>query len=377
MTYNLRRGLKRKHSSNQSHDNGDISVPNKKSSRDNDECNGFFRHPKYYLKDGDFILKVQTILFRTHIRLLKTLGGIFADMFSLEQPTDAERIDGVPYYDLYGLASPREVKFLLAYLYEDIKLTSSTAAGDTWIHWNACISLLRVSQRHGMKDLRCEVIKAFKLFFPLSEKPTSFCPLVTGVTNADRTVFKRTFAIQAINAFHECDIPGLLPLAYYHAAQLPVQTILEGAMDTEGVVQKLDTHDIHIVLLGRESLKASRRTNLFGWLADMIGHGQGVKGCKECFGRSNLAFDDTCYGFMLRMYLDFHRHGFFDTANSLEMLSGEALKTVTYALCTPCKETVLTNTKMGLEKSWKDIPKIFRWTGWKEVIDCQTKIDSD
>ena len=87
------------------------------------------------------------------------------------------------------------------------------------------------------------------------------------------------FPIKAIKLFHEHSVPSMLPMAYYHAAQLSLDDIVNGVEDG-GVLWKLDTLDTIKVLKGRDKLKTLRHQVLFPWLDDKL-----VEGAVCVFGK--------------------------------------------------------------------------------------------
>lgn len=53
----------------------------------------------FWMTDGDFILRVEGVLFKVHHRSLSK-SEIFGDMMAMPQPCDAECIDGCPLVEL-------------------------------------------------------------------------------------------------------------------------------------------------------------------------------------------------------------------------------------------------------------------------------------
>lgn len=53
----------------------------------------------FWMRDGDFILRVEGTLFKVHYKSLSK-SEIFGDMMSIPQPCDVECIDGCPYVEL-------------------------------------------------------------------------------------------------------------------------------------------------------------------------------------------------------------------------------------------------------------------------------------
>lgn len=53
----------------------------------------------FWIADGDFILRVEGLLFKVHHRALSE-SDIFRDMMAIPQPYDAEHVDGCPFVEL-------------------------------------------------------------------------------------------------------------------------------------------------------------------------------------------------------------------------------------------------------------------------------------
>lgn len=54
------------------------------------------KHSKFWYNDGSVVFHVGNALFRVHQSLLSAQSEVFADLFTLPQPPDAEQMDGCP-----------------------------------------------------------------------------------------------------------------------------------------------------------------------------------------------------------------------------------------------------------------------------------------
>ncbi|TFK44497.1 hypothetical protein BDQ12DRAFT_708429 [Crucibulum laeve] len=356
------------------------SLSNEKGKEDTPEPEPeYHQDPDYFFEDGDIILKTENTVFCVHQRKLAELGGMFEQMFAMPQPANAARLMGLPYCDLVGLVSPRDVHILLSYAYDHLTLTKENKNGtDVFrsLHWEGATALLSVSHKYNLANLRLLCLEALELLFPKSADACSSRPIITGITSkTERALFRRRFPFQAIKLFYECDVPALLPSAYYHAAQLSIEDIVNGIPLLDGSKEVVPQNEVVKIMKGRESLKTARRTILYRWLSDKVGHGQGSRGCAKC-PRLAIKGADTCYMFLMRMFFDFHRAGFFDSkSNALEVLSDDAMQSLSDYLCEPCWTNVQLKIKEGLWGVWEQLPLYFGWTGWSEIDIEQKRID--
>lgn len=59
------------------------------------------RHPTLWFDDGSIVLRVQTTLFCVHRTTLASHSTVFADMFTIPQPTQYQQlVDGRPTVDM-------------------------------------------------------------------------------------------------------------------------------------------------------------------------------------------------------------------------------------------------------------------------------------
>lgn len=71
------------------------------------------RSEELWFKDGTIVLQAENILFRVYSGLLSKHSQFFEQLFSLPQPTDAEKYDGCPLIKLAGDAADDTRNFLL------------------------------------------------------------------------------------------------------------------------------------------------------------------------------------------------------------------------------------------------------------------------
>lgn len=251
-------------------------------------------------------------------------------------------------------------------------LRKAVANGPDQLHWPATMALLDVSHKLDLPDVRRCAFEALELLFPCGPNFKSSKPAIQGIkTKKDRRLFLRLFPLQAINLFRFHNISALMPMAYYHAAQLPIEDIVNGVIRGDGVRETICAFDITKVLEGRERLKISRRSTVFGWLNTLTPDGKVRRPSRDC-ENSPLGSGDTCFYYLLRVLLDFNRTGFLDErTDGLESLSEAAHVVFESHLCEFCWGAVQDKLRRGLQKNWGELPKYFGFTGWEDVMESQ------
>ncbi|KDR75314.1 hypothetical protein GALMADRAFT_226976 [Galerina marginata CBS 339.88] len=255
------------------------------------------------------------------------------------------------------------------------KTPAPPAAPKPLLYWEAAASLLKVSNELNLGHVRKAALEALEHLFPTSGEPAFFKPVIGGLqTKADQELFHRTFPIQAIEMFEAYDVPVMLPMAYYHAAQLSLEDIIDGVQSGDERLQ-LKPATIITVLRGREALKASRRGVIFMWLDATLTHfgpKAASNGCYHWIMKSG----DHCWGFLNRLHKHCRDTGHIDLyANGLESLSEKACKLFTHHLCKPCCQNVLEMADLGLKHNWTQIPFYFGLKSWDVLRKKQTSID--
>lgn len=248
---------------------------------------------------------------------------------------------------------------------------------DGWLYWEAAIALLDVSKKLNLHDVRKSTISALECLFPtdISADKMPKLPVIAGYRNQrEEKMFYRTFPIRAIDLFHEYGVPLMLPMAYYHAAQLSLEDIVNGVED-EGVLWKLSPADIIKVLKGRDKLKASRRQVLFSWLDEKMVEGGPERGSATC--EVELALNGNyCWENFIGIYSQFNRSGFLDDiTNGLQGLSGTAEQIFRRYVCQRCWSDSMHLIGVGERKNWANLPEYFGFEDWEAVKKLQENID--
>lgn len=251
---------------------------------------------------------------------------------------------------------------------------------DSCLYWEAAIELLDVSTKLNLHEVRKSVISALGCLFPteITEyRIPKFRPIIAGYQDqVEEKMFYRTFPIKAINLFHEHGVPSMLPMAYYHAAQLSLEDIVNGVEDG-GILWKLNTVDIIKVLKGREKLKTSRRQVLFPWLDDkLVEVGRDSEAGSATCERKLTLNGNYCWENFMEIYSQFNRSGFLDNiTNGLQGLSENAEKIFGHYVCERCRSDALRLLRAGELENWGNLPEYFGFEDWDAVKKLQENID--
>ena len=166
----------------------------------------------------------------------------------------------------------------------------------------------------------------------------------------------------------------MLPMAYYHAAQLSLEDIVNG-VEVGNTLWKLDPVDIIKVLKGREKLRTSRRQVLFPWLDEKMIEEGPRRGCATC-EMTYMCNSNYCWKNFMEIYSEFNRSGFLDDVNNgLEGLSKAAKNIFKRYFCQKCWLDASHLMSAGELKNWENLPKYFGFEDWDSVKKLQEGVD--
>ncbi|KZP27857.1 hypothetical protein FIBSPDRAFT_917775 [Athelia psychrophila] len=146
----------------------------------------------YWFGDGDFILRVGSFRFKIHHHRLHC-SEIFSDMLALPQPVNAENIDGCAFVELPD--SPADWMVALEWIYKPTEFVNRPCTFGT------LSSALRISTKYEIPALRQWCTTELTSRWP-RELDT------LGTTSL-------AHAAEAISLARECDVPEILPAAFY------------------------------------------------------------------------------------------------------------------------------------------------------------------
>ncbi|KDQ50578.1 hypothetical protein JAAARDRAFT_141710 [Jaapia argillacea MUCL 33604] len=146
----------------------------------------------FWFRDGDIILEIETIRLRVHSNRLMC-SSIFEDMLCLPQPAEAENLDGCPVVRLFDASKDWIVVF--RWIYEHDRFMGQPVIFDS------IAGALRISTKYDIPDLREWSINELNIRWPKDL--------------LDMTTNSLIHAAEAIALSRECDVPEILPAAFY------------------------------------------------------------------------------------------------------------------------------------------------------------------
>ncbi|TCD63697.1 hypothetical protein EIP91_005102 [Steccherinum ochraceum] len=211
-----------------------------------------------WLEDGNIILVAEGTAFRVLQSILSNSSEVFRDMFSVPQPTDAEKLDGVPVVQMPD--SKRDLSRVLNALFDGGNLYLGQQP-----HFTTVCSLLRLGTKYQLAALRKDAADRLEKCFPkrlrhfnnsLStvSSPPNLAGWIVDFANVPINI-KFSDAIAVVHLAQECDLPYLLPTALFICSQLGPEKLAHGYRDRDGTLWKLAPRDLERCLLGTESLR--------------------------------------------------------------------------------------------------------------------------
>ncbi|KAG6920070.1 hypothetical protein DXG01_010138 [Tephrocybe rancida] len=321
---------------------------------------------KYYFDDGDIDVLAGTVLFRVHINKLKTLGGIFSTIFDMPRPpTDAGEVPQLPLPD----TDSSDVRYLMAYVYGDVllrQMTDDKLCGK--VPWNATKALLKLSDKYDFVSLRHEVIETLKFLLPCGPTYTPASSVITGIPKSEQTLLMRVLPFEAINLCRRYELSALLPMAFYHAAQLPIADLLVG-VPSNGTIACLPMDDIITILVGRDRLKLANRNVRLRYFNEF----EVDDWSDKCRGRNNQW--DLCTNYLARTQQEFNRDGFMDSRTDVLDLMTRASRKISSHLCLNCADDLKQSLEDGVAAIWERLPGYFDLGRWETVVEAQRVVD--
>ncbi|KAF7974545.1 hypothetical protein HWV62_12026 [Athelia sp. TMB] len=183
----------------------------------------------YWFIDGDFILRVEDYQFKIHHKRLEC-SEIFSDMLALPQPTKMENIDGCAFVDLADSAA--DWMAVLEWIYEPGKFLKRP-------HVFATLSAaLRISTKYEIPLLREWCLADLRSRWPRE------------LEDMGSTSLAHAAELEAISLARECDVPEILPAAFY------ILSVQKWSASAEGGRSHitLSPSDLRRVIVGRERL---------------------------------------------------------------------------------------------------------------------------
>ncbi|KAF9070866.1 hypothetical protein BDP27DRAFT_1419636 [Rhodocollybia butyracea] len=272
--------------------------------------------PEFSSIKGDIYLTIGNTLFPCLLKELQSVNGLFADLFSMQQPEDAELIHGLPHCPMFN-CSARELRSLLQHINGSkplLKKPRPSSKDRPVFNLENILHVIKLSTRFDLPGCRDDAIECLDNFFTImwqhifTSTQTSFPhqPEFPPVSIAGCSIGEDAdpilgLSIQMINVFQECELFFYLPYAYYFASQQGQRELVAGAKLPDGTVEKLSQGDLIVVLEGRDSLRHLRRVTTFGWLTQYVNDHYDYPSLHGCTGELP-GTEQTCHSFMRKVH---------------------------------------------------------------------------
>lgn len=291
------------------------------------ELNNFSRHQRLWWEDGNVILVAGSVGFRVHRSILGRQSSTLCNVLVSGYDT-AERTEGCPIVRLSD--NTEDATALLSALYN----TDPYRAHRQRMSLSFAASLLRITHKYDVADLRQDALTCFKSFYPITLSAWLNVEYVKPAPNA----------VLAVNLAHFAKIPSILPAALLHCMQLDPDVLIQGWHRPDGTVEFLSPEDTVHILQGRDSIWSDRRT------APWLLHPQCSSKCSDQTG---------CTTALSQLPQDALREGYFhhvwDLSNPCDSQSWPSLK----ALCRACKCMMRANFNRINQATWRNLPAYF------------------
>ncbi|KAJ3821194.1 hypothetical protein F5880DRAFT_852601 [Lentinula raphanica] len=339
--------------------------------------------PEFSNTKGDIYLKVENTLFPASIKILREVSGLFSDLFSIQQPENADLIYGLPYCEMFN-CSEAELRILLKVIHGVPHVFQKTIDSNNLTEFNIenMLDALLVSAKYDLPEIRTQVKSAFLDFFGMLWSHIIFGHLppetprvaITGYTMdvEDAPCF---LTFRMINVLKECQLEYCLPLAYYLAAQQTLQHIMDGVELDDGSIVELDDADQVKLMRGKRTLRDLRRQVTHMWLVEHVGYPRDYLRQHGCTSDPNA---NSCYDMVLNLYVLFYSpvsgllEERWDALDSISYQAAEALKS---SLCPQCYKYFTNRIVKCLDASFTEIPQIFMGKSWTDLRYRQAEIE--
>ncbi|CAL1716941.1 unnamed protein product [Somion occarium] len=204
-----------------------------------------------WLEDGNVVLIAEDTPFKVHRNVLCHNSQVFRDKFS--QVVQGSENNGALIVALSD--AWKDVQYMLSALYYG-------GNTDKPLSFAVASALLRLGTKYNIVHLRDEVVARLKQCFPPSLEDFNNCYAGPKAYDDDDSLacipeaiqLQKTDVIGVINLARLCDLPFLLPPAFYICSALDLDDIFEGVQDEDGRLMKLSPEDIYTCIRGREDL---------------------------------------------------------------------------------------------------------------------------
>ncbi|TDL25681.1 hypothetical protein BD410DRAFT_784719 [Rickenella mellea] len=307
-------------------------------------------HPDLWYSDGSVALIAEGTAFRVHGGLLAANSDIFKDMLRVPQPDLVETYEGVPI--IYLSDTKNDLEHLLKVIYRFQCLWPEAV-----IEFDVLASLLRMSTKYLFTHIRNAVIARLQQSFPDTLSKWDKTPVPSAST-----------AFQVVALARETNARVLLPAALYRCCQEPLETILRGARDSNGLITKLHAMDIEACMIGMRFLVAARRKHTFRFLSKGPRY-RAITGVRSVHVKWSEKCAKLSYcGEFIQSFVQFAvRSGSWERHDALVRTTDELWEARRQRVCVHCLAAWKKANTNGRENVWNELPSYFNLSEWDVI----------
>lgn len=304
------------------------------------------RSSELWFEDGTIVLQTEGVLFRVFSGILSKNSIVFQQMFTIPQPETTEMYSGCPLVLLQDSAEDL-TNFLKAI--HDISFYDSVVQKD----FRVLAGVLRLSTKYDARHLRRKSIEWVTRIFPSTLAGWDGDGTPNNNLQQQRTYLNSATAIEL---GRECNVPIILPSAYYCCAVSPITFILDGPLDGK-LRKELDWHDKRLCLKARPKLEQRAKMQVLKFLYSPSG-----ANCKSPRDCNHIRISVSG---LVNEYFSKDDH---DTWSPLS----QRIQAIVRAYkdgssCAACCQIAVDGSTAERTKCWSDLPGFFELGTWDTV----------
>ncbi|TCD68713.1 hypothetical protein EIP91_009997 [Steccherinum ochraceum] len=200
-----------------------------------------------WLEDGNVILVAQDGTgFRVFQSVLSKNSAVFREMFAASRLPTSEVVEGCSVYRLSDTGS--DLHHVLQALFD---------SGATKLPFSSVAAMLRIGSKYLIEHLREDAIQRLRENFPNQLSLDIKARLHGTFQNGVITDLSLQDSFTVVSLAWECNVPQLLPTAYYNLAQMSMDVLISGHVDSEGRIWELSKDDLKRIAKGQAHLRRS------------------------------------------------------------------------------------------------------------------------
>lgn len=205
------------------------------------------RQSDWWLTSGDIVLGVESLIFKVHKKVLAEHSSVFEGMFTLSAPSEGDCIEDIPFVQLYDSAG--DWIEVLKWIYmgppnDAFDLTQPAI-------FQTIRSYSNIASKYDMPALMEFAQEAFvKLYSP---------NLLNLLENDILRRVATSHAVESINLSRRCDMPSILPVAFFLLATAEDAALLLGETSASCQLQLADALRLQA---GRQACEVAANTFL-------------------------------------------------------------------------------------------------------------------